>query len=52
MFLRWLLFETKAGELLLAFLEHRTGLAVVDAEWLGQQRSGVPAEMIEMIEAQ
>ena len=43
MVLRWLLFETKVGELLLTFLEHRVGLAVVRADWLGAQRSGEPA---------
>jgi hypothetical protein len=42
MLLRWLLFETKAGEMLLAFLEKRAGLAVVQAEWLSAQPSGMP----------
>jgi hypothetical protein len=42
MLLRWLLFETKVGELLLALLEKRAGLAVVQAEWLGAQHSGTP----------
>lgn len=42
MILRWLLFETKMGGLLLAFLERRAGLAVVMADWLGDQRSGEP----------
>ncbi len=42
MLLRWLLFETNAGETLLAFLEKRAGLAVVRAEWLGPQLSGMP----------
>jgi len=40
-FLRWLLFETRLGELVLALLE-RQGLAVVCADWLGTQRSGKP----------
>lgn len=40
--LRRLLFETKVGELLLALLEKRAGLAVVQAEWLGAQPSGTP----------
>ena len=40
--LRWLLLETKAGELLLAYLEKRVGLAVVQSDWLGNQRSGKP----------
>lgn len=42
MLLRRLLFETKVGELLLALLEKRAGLAVVQAEWLGAQPSGTP----------
>jgi hypothetical protein len=42
MLLRWLLFETKAGELLLALLEKTAGLAIVQAEWLGAQPSGKP----------
>jgi hypothetical protein len=40
MLLRWFLFETKAGELLLALLEKTAGLAIVQAEWLGAQSSG------------
>jgi hypothetical protein len=42
MLLRWLLFETKAGERLLALLEKTVGLAIVQAEWLGAQPSGKP----------
>ena len=42
MLLRWLLFETRVGEALLAFLEKRAGLAVVQAEWLAAQPSGMP----------
>lgn len=42
MLLHWLLFETKTGEFLLAFLERTTGLAVVRADWLGNQPSGRP----------
>ena len=42
MVVRWFLFETGFGELLLAFLERRIGLAVVSADWLGRQRSGRP----------
>lgn len=42
MILRRLLFETQVGELLLAFLERRAGLAVVQAEWLGALLSGEP----------
>ena len=40
-FLRWLLFETRLGELVLVLLE-RQGLAVVCSDWLGTQRSGKP----------
>ncbi len=40
--LKRLLFETRLGELLLAFLERKVGLAVVNAEGLGQQISGRP----------
>jgi hypothetical protein len=42
MVLRWLLFKTKAGNLLLALLERTAGLAVVQAEWLADQHSGTP----------
>jgi hypothetical protein len=42
MLVRWFLFETRVGELLLALLEKTTGLAVVQAEWLGTQPSGTP----------
>lgn len=42
MVLRWLLFETKPGNLLLALLEKTAGLAVVQAEWLADQPSGTP----------
>jgi hypothetical protein len=42
MVLRWFLFETRLGELLLALLEKTAGLAVVQAEWLGAQPSGKP----------
>jgi hypothetical protein len=48
MILKWLLFETKLGELLLTILERRVGLAVVDAEWLGLQRSDEPAAVTEV----
>ena len=41
-FLRWLLLETRAGELLLAILERKAGLAVVQSDWLGDQPSGAP----------
>ena len=39
---RWFLFETKAGELLLTILERTTGLAIVRVDWLGAQPSGKP----------
>jgi hypothetical protein len=42
MVMRWLLFETKPGNLLLALLEKTAGLAVVQAEWLADQPSGTP----------
>lgn len=42
MLLRRLLFETRFGERLLTLLERRTGLAVVQVEWLAVQRSGEP----------
>ena len=40
--LRWLLFETRAGGLLLAFRERKAGLAVVQSDWLGDQLGGTP----------
>ncbi|MBN1660992.1 MAG: hypothetical protein JXA93_21525 [Anaerolineae bacterium] len=42
MILRWLLFETRLGELLLTILEQKVGLAVVQVEWLAVQRAGQP----------
>jgi hypothetical protein len=42
MLVRWLLFETRLGELLLSVLERRAGLAVVQAEWLAAQPAGEP----------
>jgi hypothetical protein len=42
MILRWLLFETKLGELLLTILERKVGLAVVQVEWLAAQLPGRP----------
>jgi hypothetical protein len=42
MLLRWFLFETRTGELLLTLLEKTTGLAMVEVEWLGGQTSGTP----------
>jgi hypothetical protein len=40
--LKWLLFETRIGSWLLALFEEVTGLALVDADWLGSQSSGMP----------
>ena len=37
-----LLFETKFGERLLAMVEQKLGLAVVQADWLKSQCSGTP----------
>ena len=42
MLVRWLLFETWIGGLLLLSLERCVGLAVVQADWLAVQRSGEP----------
>ena len=42
MIVRWFLFHTKAGELLLVLLERRAGLAVVQSEWLAGQCCGKP----------
>jgi hypothetical protein len=47
MFLTWLLFETRVGELFLVFLEKKVGLAVVDVDWLAVQRCGVPTALSE-----
>lgn len=43
MIVKWFLFETKAGLWLLTFLERKAGVAVVSAEWLGEQPGGLPA---------
>jgi hypothetical protein len=40
--LKWLLFETRIGSRLLALFEQVTGLALVDADWLGSQSSDMP----------
>ncbi len=48
MLVRKFLFETKLGELLLAFLERKAGLAVVQADWLDAQRSGEPKAAVEV----
>lgn len=40
MFLRKLLFNTKAGERFLAWLEKAAGLALVEADWLAEQPGG------------
>jgi hypothetical protein len=47
MILRWLLFETRFGELLLVFLEQKAGLAIVQADWLAAQPAGKPKVMCE-----
>jgi len=47
MFVRWLLFETRLGLALLALLERTVGLAIVDADWLCLQPSGVPTTQSE-----
>lgn len=39
--LKKVLFETRLGEWLLAALERKAGLAVVDTNWLSYQRPGV-----------
>ena len=39
MVVRWFLFETRPGLFLLALLERRAGLSVVNADWLGKQPS-------------
>ena len=40
--IRWFLFETWFGALLLTLLEEKAGLAVVQSDWLGDQLSGAP----------
>jgi hypothetical protein len=47
MALRWLLFQTRIGEMLLALLERRVGLALVHAEWLALQPGGEPKAVSE-----
>jgi hypothetical protein len=42
MIIRWVLFETKLGELLLVLLERHVGLAVVRADWVAEQCCGEP----------
>ena len=42
MLIRWILLDTKVGELLLVLLERHAGLAVVQSDWLAMQRSGEP----------
>jgi len=46
--IKWALFETRLGELLLAFMERKMGLAVVDAECLGLQLCGEPKTVVEV----
>ena len=45
MVVKWFLFETRLGLFLLAMLERKAGLAVVNADWLGRQPSGIPTTM-------
>lgn len=45
--IRKLLFETKLGEWLLAILERKAGLAIVEAEWLAEQPAGRPTQRCE-----
>jgi hypothetical protein len=40
--LKRLLFDTRAGSWLLSLFERATGLALVDANWLGHQPTGKP----------
>jgi hypothetical protein len=42
MIVRWLLFETRLGELLLTILERKVGLAVVQVGWLAARPAGEP----------
>jgi hypothetical protein len=42
MLMRWFLFETRIGELLLTLLERSTGLAFVQVDWLGAHCCGGP----------
>ena len=42
MLVRWLLFHTKIGEVLLTLLERHADLAVVQSDWLAMRRSGEP----------
>ena len=42
--MRWFLFATKLGDLVLRLLERHAGLAVVQAEWLAAHRSGRPTK--------
>jgi hypothetical protein len=46
--IRWLLFETRLGEVLLVLLERHMGLALVQANWLAEQRSGEPRTVPEV----
>ena len=46
--IRWLLFETRLGEALLVFLERYAGLALVQVNWLAEQRSGEPTAAPEL----
>jgi hypothetical protein len=45
MLVKWFLFETWVGELLLGLLERHAGLALVSAEWLATQPSLEPGSV-------
>jgi hypothetical protein len=47
MMAKWFLFHTRVGGLLVAALENWAGLALVDADWLGSQPSGMPVSQTE-----
>jgi hypothetical protein len=44
--LQSILFKTKPGEWFLILLEHWTGLAIVRADWLGEQMSLPPTKFV------
>ena len=47
MLTQWFLFETKLGNLILILLERSTGLAFVQADWLGAHCCGKPVDEAE-----
>ena len=44
---QWFLFETKLGNRILILLERSTGLAFVQADWLGAHCCGKPVDEAE-----